>query len=75
MARSVAHRARSRLNGLSGAMPVPVPMPMRRSVSRRAPMTPWLVHELRRVGLNLVCLDARHARAALKMQLKQDGRK
>jgi transposase len=41
-------------------------------------MTPWLVHELRRLGLNLVCLDARHARAALKMQLNKtdanDGR-
>jgi transposase len=33
------------------------------------PMTPWLVHELRRQGLNIVCLDARHASAALKMQI------
>jgi transposase len=33
------------------------------------PMTPWLVHELRGRGLNIVCLDARHARAALKMQM------
>ena len=33
------------------------------------PMTPWLVHELRSRGLDVICLDARHARAALRMQL------
>ena len=27
------------------------------------PMTPWLVHELRGHGLDVTCLDARHARA------------
>jgi hypothetical protein len=31
------------------------------------PMTPWLAHELRGRGLDVECLDARHARAALKM--------
>src|ERR1700758_2849766 len=35
------------------------------------PMTPWLVHELRGLGFDVVCLDARHARAALKMQLNK----
>lgn len=35
------------------------------------PMTPWLVHELHGRGLDIVCLDARHARAALKMQLNK----
>ena len=27
--------------------------------------SPWLVHELRAQGLDVVCLDARHVRAAL----------
>ena len=35
------------------------------------PMTPWLVHELRDRGLTIVCLDARHASAALKMQMNK----
>jgi transposase len=34
-------------------------------------MTPWLVHELRGRKLDVVCLDARHARAALKMQINK----
>jgi transposase len=35
------------------------------------PMTPWLVHELRGRLLDITCLDARHARAALKMQINK----
>ena len=35
-------------------------------------MTPWIVHELRNLGLEVVCLDARHARAALKMQINKN---
>ena len=31
-------------------------------------LTPWLVHELRRRGLEVVCLDARQARAALALR-------
>ena len=34
-------------------------------------MTPWLVHELRNRNFDVVCLDARHARAALKMQINK----
>lgn len=37
------------------------------------PMTPWFVHELRGRGFDVICLDARHARAALKMQLNRSG--
>jgi transposase len=35
-------------------------------------MTPWIVHELRNLGFDVVCLDARHARAALKMQINKN---
>ena len=34
-------------------------------------MTPWLVHELRNLGFEVICLDARHARAALEMQINK----
>jgi transposase len=34
-------------------------------------MTSWLVHQLRDLGFEVVCLDARHARAALKMQINR----
>jgi len=36
-------------------------------------MTPWLVHELRGRGLDVVCFDAWHASAALKMQMNKTG--
>ena len=58
------------------------PEPIERVVRRHAgddarigletgPMTPWLVHELRGRALDVTCLDARHARAALKMQINK----
>ncbi len=34
-------------------------------------MTPWLVHELHARGLSVTCLDARHASAALEMQVNK----
>jgi transposase len=38
------------------------------------PLMSWLVHELRRRGLEMICLDARHAKAALAMQLNKTDR-
>ena len=38
------------------------------------PLSSWHWHELRKAGLPVVCLDARHAKAALALQLNQTDR-
>jgi transposase len=64
--------------GQCASVPEQIEQTVRRQVGDDAqigietgPMTPWLVHELRGRGLEVTCLDARHARAALKMQLNK----
>src|SRR4051794_15352026 len=38
------------------------------------PLSAWHWHELRKLGLPMVCLDARHAKAALALQLNKSDR-
>ena len=39
------------------------------------PTSTWLWIELKRLGLPVICIDARHAKAVLKMQINKSDRK
>ena len=38
------------------------------------PTTTWLWHELRALGFPVICIDARHAKAALSLQINKSDR-
>jgi len=38
------------------------------------PTATWLWTELKQLGLPVICVDARHAKAVLKMQINKSGR-
>src|SRR5262245_1557702 len=38
------------------------------------PLSTWLWHELRAAGISVVCVDARHAQAALSMRVNKTDR-
>jgi transposase len=41
------------------------------TVLETGPTATWLWIELKRLGLPMICIDARHAKAVLKMQIKE----
>jgi transposase len=40
----------------------------------RGPTSIWLTAELRALGLPVICIDARHAKAVLRMQINKSDR-
>jgi len=45
-----------------------------RVVFETGPLSVWFFHALTAEGMPAICIDARHAKAALDMGSKQDGR-
>ena len=70
-------KARSEPGALTALLRKRAPLAVRIGFETGA-MASWLWHELRRVGLPVVCVDARHAHAALSMRMntsdKNDAR-
>src|SRR6516162_2722467 len=45
-----------------------------RIVLESGPTATWLRSELKRLGIPVICIDARHAKAVLKMQINKSDR-
>jgi transposase len=51
-----------------------VPLPQRASSASKPHRKRWLWTELKRLGLPVICINARHAKAVLKMQINKSDR-
>src|SRR6516225_8827113 len=59
--------------GLDRARPPPH-RSLRTSGAQTGPTSTWLWTELNKMGLPVICIDARHAKAALKLQINKSDR-
>jgi len=58
---------------IAGFIVLHAPQPLRIGLETGATAT-WLWTELKKLGLPVICIDARHAKAALKMQINKSDR-
>src|SRR3712207_1998477 len=81
--RSASSTAAGRRSGRASAPPprrrsprpsAPGPPGVVRIGPESGPLSAWHWHELRKAGLPVVCLDARHAKAALALRINKSDR-